>query len=156
MRPIKIGRHCSAWQMASSDCSLPQFLAYVISDSIYLKGSLKYIFSASMAFLFLLKWVFTLFLRTSRCLSHNVMCSKAPPCPPCIFFIKQNISTHKSPGEDLMQVKTWLKPFPKAIPLWTAQAPLTVLLERSISDAVWHAIKIQVPYWSSDSQTRQW
>lgn len=34
-------------------------------------------------------------------MSQNVMCSKDPPCLPCIIFIKQNISTHSSPGEDL-------------------------------------------------------
>lgn len=79
--------------MASSGCFLPQFLAYVISNYIYLKGSLKYIFSASVAFMFHVKRIFALFLRTSCCIAQNVMCCKPPPCPPCIVFIKETIYT---------------------------------------------------------------
>lgn len=85
-----MGRHCSAWQMASSSCSLPQFLACVISNYIYLKGSLKYFFSffsASTAFLFLVKWVFTLLLRIQTA-SPRMTCCKAPPSTYCIIFSK--------------------------------------------------------------------
>lgn len=116
MRPIKIGCHCSAWQMASSGYSLPHFLAYITFNYLYLKGSLKYIFSASVAFLLHVKWVFALFLRTSRFISQNVTCCKVSPCPPYIVFIKQYVPTHSSLREDLVQVKEWLKPLPKASP----------------------------------------
>lgn len=91
VRPIKMGRHCSAWQMASSSCSLPQFLACVISNYSYLKGSLKYLFfffPAITAFLFLVKWVFALLLRTSHHIFQNDMYCKAPPSTHCIVFSK--------------------------------------------------------------------
>lgn len=91
--------------MASSGYSLPQFLAYIIFNYICLKGSLKYIFSASVAFLLHVKQAFALFLRTSCFISQNIMCCKASPCPPYTVFAEQNMSTHSSFGENLAQVK---------------------------------------------------
>lgn len=68
--------------------------------------------------------------------SPRISCAvKLHPALPCIVFIKQNMSTHSSFGEDLAQVKKWLKPLPKVSP-WGHYRVLWLVLKRSISDTI--------------------